>query len=145
RSSSPVIRRWTPDFDFNPRASFISSKEGEMPVSASRSWMNCSNSRCFLVSIASPFVRSDSPSSRLGGPSGVAQFGRRGGTKQKLCPRSSLVRVEKSSESRFADKTCQETLVQTDHLDGRPGLSCRCMGLANHQAAGARERREHRA
>ena len=37
RSSSAVIRRWMPDFDFRSSASFISSKDGGMPASRSRS------------------------------------------------------------------------------------------------------------
>jgi ATP-dependent RNA helicase DDX1 len=37
RSSSAVISRWIPDLDARSRASFISSKEGETPVSLMRS------------------------------------------------------------------------------------------------------------
>ena len=36
RSSSAVISRWMPDFDFRSSASFISSKDGGTPVSCSR-------------------------------------------------------------------------------------------------------------
>ena len=37
RSSSAVIRRWMPDLDARSRASFISSNDGETPVSLIRS------------------------------------------------------------------------------------------------------------
>src|SRR5262249_12525323 len=40
-----------PDLDFKSNASFISSKEGGMPVSRTRSWMNISNSYCLRVSM----------------------------------------------------------------------------------------------
>ena len=53
RSSRPVIRRCTPDFDLRPRDSFISSKEGQIPVSPRRLLMKSSSSCCFLVSIVS--------------------------------------------------------------------------------------------
>jgi membrane-bound ClpP family serine protease len=36
RSSSPLIRRWIPDFERSRSASFISSKDGATPVAASR-------------------------------------------------------------------------------------------------------------
>ncbi|OJV33919.1 MAG: hypothetical protein BGO24_10915 [Sphingomonas sp. 67-36] len=52
RSSSALIRRCTPDLDFSSSASFISSNDGETPVSARRSWMKQISSCCFLVSIA---------------------------------------------------------------------------------------------
>jgi hypothetical protein len=39
RSSSAEISRWTPDLDLSASASFISSNEGEMPLSFSRAWM----------------------------------------------------------------------------------------------------------
>src|SRR5579863_203196 len=51
RSSSAVISRWMPDLDARSSASFISSKDGETPVSLIRSWMNMSNSCCLRVSI----------------------------------------------------------------------------------------------
>src|SRR5579871_5749498 len=41
-----------PDFEARSSASFISSKEGETPVSLIRPLMNKSSSRCFLVSIS---------------------------------------------------------------------------------------------
>src|SRR5579859_3465818 len=47
------MRRWTPDLDFRPSASFISSKDGQTPDSPRRLLMNNSSSCCFLVSIAS--------------------------------------------------------------------------------------------
>src|SRR5690606_23315176 len=40
-----------PDFDARSSASFISSKEGGMPLSFIRSWMNISSSCCLRVSI----------------------------------------------------------------------------------------------
>src|SRR5579885_1726952 len=40
-----------PDLDFRSSASFISSKEGGMPVSRTRSWMNIKSSYCLRVSI----------------------------------------------------------------------------------------------
>src|ERR1700753_125608 len=40
-----------PDLDLRSNASFISSKEGGMPVSRTRSWMNISNSYCLRVSM----------------------------------------------------------------------------------------------
>jgi hypothetical protein len=40
-----------PDFDFRSSASFISSNDGGMPLSRTRSWMNISNSCCLRVSI----------------------------------------------------------------------------------------------
>src|SRR5436853_7569254 len=40
-----------PDFERRSSASFISSKEGGMPDSLSRSWMKRSSSNCFRVSI----------------------------------------------------------------------------------------------
>ena len=36
RSSRPLMSRWMPDFERNLSASFISSKDGAMPVAASR-------------------------------------------------------------------------------------------------------------
>src|SRR5262249_42719407 len=41
-----------PDFEARSSASFISSKEGGIPASFSRSWMKSSNSCCLRVSIA---------------------------------------------------------------------------------------------
>src|SRR5258708_2753722 len=40
-----------PDLDRSPRASFISSNEGDTPCSFSRLLMNSSSSYCFLVSM----------------------------------------------------------------------------------------------
>ena len=54
RSSSAVIRRWMPDFEARLSASFISSKEGGIPASFNRSWMNISSSCCLRVSIVAP-------------------------------------------------------------------------------------------
>ena len=51
RSSSPLIRRWMPDFERRLSASFISSKDGAIPVAASRWLMNISSSCCFFVSM----------------------------------------------------------------------------------------------
>ncbi len=48
------MRRWMPDFDLSPSASFISSNEGETPPSDSRRLMKSSSSYCFRVSIAVP-------------------------------------------------------------------------------------------
>ena len=39
RSSSAEMSRWTPDLDLSASASFISSNEGETPLSARRAWM----------------------------------------------------------------------------------------------------------
>lgn len=52
RSSSAEISRWTPDLDLRSSASFISSKDGETPVSFKRSLMKQTSSCCFAVSIA---------------------------------------------------------------------------------------------
>ncbi len=59
RSSRAVIRRWMPDLDLRSSASFISSKEGGIPLSRTRSWMNMSSSYCLRVSTSSspPSVR----------------------------------------------------------------------------------------
>ena len=57
RSSSAVMRRWMPDFDARSKASFISSKDGGMPASFKRSWMNINSSCCLRVSIATPGIR----------------------------------------------------------------------------------------
>src|SRR5512139_1247418 len=40
-----------PDFERSPSASFISSNEGETPLSFNRLSMNSSNSYCFLVNM----------------------------------------------------------------------------------------------
>ena len=57
RSSSAVISRWMPDLLRRSSASFISSKEGGMPLSFIRSWMNMSSSCCLRVSIGGPLRR----------------------------------------------------------------------------------------
>ena len=54
RSSSAVIRRWMPDFEARSSASFISSKDGGMPVSFNRSWMKRRSSCCLRVNIGGP-------------------------------------------------------------------------------------------
>src|SRR5471032_770219 len=51
RSSSAVISRWMPDLERRSRASFISSNEGGIPASVSRSWMKRRSSNCLRVSI----------------------------------------------------------------------------------------------
>ena len=51
RSSRAVISRWMPDLDARSSASFISSKEGDTPVSLIRSWMNMRSSCCLRVSM----------------------------------------------------------------------------------------------
>src|SRR5690606_36217673 len=51
RSSKAVIRRWIPDFEARSSASFISSKDGGMPVSFRRSWMNSRSSCCLRVNM----------------------------------------------------------------------------------------------
>src|SRR6185436_19701550 len=56
RSSRAVISRWMPDLERRSSASFISSKEGGIPASLSRSWMKRSSSNCFRVSIEAPQV-----------------------------------------------------------------------------------------
>src|SRR6476659_2717073 len=43
-----------PDLERKSSASFISSKEGGMPLSLSRSWMKRKSSNCFRVSIGGP-------------------------------------------------------------------------------------------
>src|SRR3954470_16843072 len=43
-----------PDLERKSSASFISSKEGGMPLSLSRSWMKRKSSNCFRVSIVRP-------------------------------------------------------------------------------------------
>src|SRR5205085_5776335 len=52
RSSSPLIRRWIPDFERSLSASFISSKDGATPVAVSLWLININSSCCFLVNIA---------------------------------------------------------------------------------------------
>ncbi len=54
RSSSAVISRWMPDLERRSSASFISSKEGGMPASFMRSWMNMSSSCCLRVNMGVP-------------------------------------------------------------------------------------------
>jgi len=51
RSSNPVIKRWMPDLDFKPSASFISSNEGDTPPFFNDSSMNIRSSYCLRVSI----------------------------------------------------------------------------------------------
>src|SRR5438876_6686335 len=43
-----------PDLERRSSASFISSKDGGMPLSLSRSWMKRKSSNCFRVSIVAP-------------------------------------------------------------------------------------------
>src|SRR4051794_40245759 len=50
-----------PDFDLRPRASFISSKDGETPPSPSRSLMKSRSSYCLRVSIYAPCARPPGP------------------------------------------------------------------------------------
>ena len=63
RSSRAVISLWMPDLDARSRASFISSNEGETPVSLMRSWMNMSSSCCLRVSISGAPSREQSNNS----------------------------------------------------------------------------------
>ena len=51
RSCKPLISRWIPDLERSPKASFISSNEGEMPLSARRWLMKERSSYCLRVSM----------------------------------------------------------------------------------------------
>jgi hypothetical protein len=57
RSSRPVIRRWMPDFERRLSASFISSKDGETPLSRRRMLMKDSSSNCLRVSMLVPPIQ----------------------------------------------------------------------------------------
>ena len=46
--------KFMPDFDFKPTACFISSKDGEHPVSFRVLFMKSSSLYCFSVSMVSP-------------------------------------------------------------------------------------------
>src|SRR3546814_710651 len=67
RSSSALISRCTPDFDFSASASFISSNEGDTPDVLNRSLMKLNNSCCLRVSIIMPLLEG-TYRERLGNP-----------------------------------------------------------------------------
>ena len=77
RSSSAVISRWMPDLDARSSASFISSNEGETPVSLIRSWMNMSSSCCLRVSMARTVAEQSANGCRcsLGVPALMSSYG----------------------------------------------------------------------
>ncbi|MGF1543744.1 MAG: hypothetical protein ACFB00_04445 [Parvularculaceae bacterium] len=50
-----------PDFDLRSSASFISSNEGDTPVSAMRSWMKVNKACCFFVSMGVSTWRQAAP------------------------------------------------------------------------------------
>src|SRR5690242_9596812 len=130
RSSSPLIRRWMPDLDLRPKASFISSKEGETPPSESRRLMKTSSSYCFRVSIG--HLRGADPDGTLEqnqNPIDVLVWFARS-VKRQLSPDSHSIwgpHLGATPQPVFPRKRLRERSIEQDHVDV---VACRGGGRA---------------